>query len=251
MDQTSTQMESVPFDDHVVLLTSGTCSEKLEGVCEVTDSTVVLSSLCTCQRASQIWCRGKNKHCKAVVTPNSLMACHGMSLSCPGLGNSRCVAFTSRLKPLRRMSNLRHSSQSNSNSTVHCSAVAERHVKQLMSSVAKAAAAVACSTLLTVAGIFIMRQLTSACAICSQTVHRQIPLFCPGAHARLEGVNKPELLPDTFTTVIDVAGFLTPGEVGYFLGHGVLVQWITLLLDPACSHAHDAISLLTCGRRPA
>ncbi|EIE19428.1 hypothetical protein COCSUDRAFT_19620 [Coccomyxa subellipsoidea C-169] len=57
-----------------------------------------------------------------------------------------------------------------------------------------------------------MRQLTSACAICSQTVHRQIPLFCPGAHARLEGVNKPELLPDTFTTVIDVAGFLTPGE---------------------------------------
>ena len=32
------------------------------------------------------------------------------------------------------------------------------------------------------------------------------------AFARLEGVNRPELLPEEFTTVIDTAGFLTEGE---------------------------------------
>lgn len=37
-------------------------------------------------------------------------------------------------------------------------------------------------------------------------------LFKTGAAARLEGVNKPDLLPLSYIPVIDVAGFLTPGE---------------------------------------
>jgi hypothetical protein len=38
-------------------------------------------------------------------------------------------------------------------------------------------------------------------------------IHLPDAVARPEGVNRPDLLPKEFTTVIDVAGFLTPSEV--------------------------------------
>lgn len=38
-------------------------------------------------------------------------------------------------------------------------------------------------------------------------------LFVGTAFAEKLGVNKPELLPKEFTTVIDVAGFLSDGQV--------------------------------------
>ena len=50
-----------------------------------------------------------------------------------------------------------------------------------------------------------MHRLRPASPLCRATA---------GASARLEGVNKPELLPTgEFTPVIDVAGFLTDGDV--------------------------------------
>lgn len=45
------------------------------------------------------------------------------------------------------------------------------------------------------------------------TVPVPLPDTTAGADARLEGVNRPELLPQEYSNVIDVAGFLTPSEV--------------------------------------
>lgn len=150
------------------------------------------------------------------------MACQEASKLCSGLGSSKCIAFTSRRKPLKMSFGLNRAPQcllGETQLSVRCPARPEPHVKQIVSNVAKVATAVACSTLLAVAGI------PTACSqrlcICPGFDHMVVlhtcvlsVIVCPGAHARLEGVNKPELLPDSFTTVIDVAGFLTPGEVG-------------------------------------
>lgn len=55
-------------------------------------------------------------------------------------------------------------------------------------------------------------------------------LFGAGADARMEGVNKPELLPKEFSTVIDIAGFLTDGEVRHLPPQQLLCHRSTSLI---------------------
>ena len=53
----------------------------------------------------------------------------------------------------------------------------------------------------------------AALALAAALAFAPISSFPSPAQARFEGVNKPELLPKEFTPVLDVAGFLTEGEL--------------------------------------
>ena len=44
-------------------------------------------------------------------------------------------------------------------------------------------------------------------------MHACMHVAAGSAWARFEAVNRPELLPEQYTTVIDVAGWLGPNEV--------------------------------------
>jgi hypothetical protein len=57
------------------------------------------------------------------------------------------------------------------------------------------------------------------------------------AEARPAGVNRPELLPKRFTPVIDVAGFLSEGQVSRFLAQGLSVSRMSAVLVEGVGHA--------------
>lgn len=71
-----------------------------------------------------------------------------------------------------------------------------------------------------------MSGILSATLLCScttsLTVSWDFGLATDGAEAKLDPVNRPELLPEGQTTVIDVAGFLTPGEVSLLSLHSTI-----------------------------
>lgn len=82
------------------------------------------------------------------------------------------------------------------------------------------------------------RNLCEACkwsSTCPQRMHMlgftvKVLMALSGASARLEGVNRPDLLPKEDTPLIDVAGFLTPGEVCLSLEKQQSVQCLSFVM---------------------
>jgi len=91
-----------------------------------------------------------------------------------------------------------------------CAGAVRNSLRQRAQHAGLSAAALALSGLCLVGSKFYISILSSK----PQSSDLILARASTGAVARLEGVNKPELLPKEFTTVIDVAGFLTEGEVG-------------------------------------
>lgn len=94
-----------------------------------------------------------------------------------------------------------------------CAGAVRNGFRQRAQHAGLSAAALALSGLCLVGSKFYISDLSSKAAW-PQSSDLILVRASTGATARLEGVNKPELLPKEFTTVIDVAGFLTEGEVG-------------------------------------